>query len=231
MTDVTTDTASGNEEPPKRRRDPERTREAILRVAGQLLAKDGPEGLSVSQVAQLAGVNRGTAYHHFQTREQLVNATTEWVSDRLRSEVFGGAQESDDGSGRSDPQTVIEKLARFAMEYPEFGRVWLFEVLSSSQPADDPFWNRYKTSVDNFVNSEFAQPDIDAEVHAVLMLVAVFLWPVWARAHAKSESERTKMAKRFSEEIMRMNLNGIIRKDKYAELLSRQGVDNGGDKR
>ena len=34
----------------KRRRDPERTREEILEVAGRLLAEDGPEGLSVSQV-------------------------------------------------------------------------------------------------------------------------------------------------------------------------------------
>ena len=49
----------------KPRRDPERTREAILEVAAKLLARDGPEGLSVSQVAKVAGVNRGTAYHHF----------------------------------------------------------------------------------------------------------------------------------------------------------------------
>lgn len=207
---------------PKRRRDPEKTREAILRVAGQLLAKDGPEGLSVSQVAQLAGVNRGTAYHHFQTREQLVNATTQWVSERLCQEVFGTSNPAEGTAERLDPQIVIEKLAKFAMEYPEFGRVWLFEVLSSSQPAQDPFWNIYKSHIDNFVDSEYAQPDVDDEVHAVLMLVGVFLWPVWARVHAKNESERSRMARRYSEEIMRLSLNGTMRKEKIAELFQQR---------
>lgn len=214
------DATPTNEGTSKRRRDPEKTREAILRVAGKLLAKDGPEGLSVSQVAQLAGVNRGTAYHHFQTREQLVNATTQWVSDRLCKEVFGTSDPSGVEADRLDPQTVIEKLAGFAMEYPEFGRVWLFEVLSSSQPAHDPFWNIYKKHMDNFVQSEYAEPDIDDEVHAVLMLVGVFLWPVWARAHAGDEVERNEMAKRYSREIMRLSLNGTMRKDKFSQLVS-----------
>lgn len=216
------DTTPGSPRAPKRRRDPEKTREAILTVAGRLLARDGPEGLSVSQVAQLAGVNRGTAYHHFQTRDQLVNATTQWVSERLCKEVFGTVNPSEVAETRLDPQTVIEKLARFAMEYPEFGRVWLFEVLSSSQPANDPFWNIYKNHIDKFVSSEYAQPDIDDEVHAVLMLVGVFLWPVWARVHAKNESERDSMARRFSREIMRLSLNGTMRKEKFDELLKLQ---------
>lgn len=217
-------TTPDKDETPKRRRDPEKTREAILRVAGQLLAKDGPEGLSVSQVAQLAGVNRGTAYHHFQTREQLVNATTAWVSERLCQEVFGTSEPDKQRDVRLDPQIVIEKLVTFAMEYPEFGRVWLFEVLSSSQPANDPFWNIFKRHIDKFVVSEYAQPDIDDEVHAVLMLVGVFLWPVWARVHAGDEEARSKMAKRYSNEIVRLSLNGTMRKDKFEELLKSQNA-------
>src|SRR5438309_1767095 len=49
----------------RRPRDPEGTREAILEAARTRLAADGPEGLSLSEVAHLAGVNRGTAYQHF----------------------------------------------------------------------------------------------------------------------------------------------------------------------
>src|SRR3974390_3361589 len=72
-----------------KKRDPARTREAILEAAREVLAQDGKEGLSVAQVAQLAGVNRGTAYQHFQTREQLIEATAAWVSDKLFRAVFG----------------------------------------------------------------------------------------------------------------------------------------------
>ena len=43
------------------------TRAAILEAARTLLAKDGPDGVSLSEVAKLAGVNRGTADQHFAT--------------------------------------------------------------------------------------------------------------------------------------------------------------------
>src|SRR5262245_45745080 len=73
----------------RRPREPDRTREAILEAAREVLAQDGKEGLSVVRVAHRAGVNRGTAYQHFQTREQLIDATVAWVSDKLYQAVFG----------------------------------------------------------------------------------------------------------------------------------------------
>src|SRR3546814_8280263 len=127
---------------------------AILEAAGTLLAKDGPEGLSVSQVAQLAKVNRGTAYQHFQTREQLVEATTGWVSEQLCQAVFGKTAADKRAEGRlsaeeqaqmADPRGgVVENMSKFAMANPELGRAWLFHVLSSPQPANDTFWKLYR---------------------------------------------------------------------------------------
>jgi len=209
---------SGTARPRKSRRDPERTREAILEVAGRLLAKDGPEGLSVSQVAKLAGVNRGTAYHHFQTREDLLNATKVWVSEKLCREVFGDVAPSESPEERLDPGALTQKLVRFAMDNPEFGRVWLFEVLSASRPANDPFWNRFKAHIDHFARSELAQPGIDPEVNAVTMLVGLFLWPVWARAQARNAKEREKLSQRFVKESLRLARYGIIRKEMFPEL-------------
>jgi AcrR family transcriptional regulator len=209
------------------KRDPQGTREAILEAAGIQLAKDGPEGLSVSQVAQRAGVNRGTAYQHFQAREQLLEATTAWVSEKLMHAVFGKSP-GDPAGDMEDPEVVAQHLADFAMENPELGRVWLFEVLSSSRPASDPFWNRFKTNFEKFAQSDLAQPGIDTEVFAVLILIGTFLWPVWARAHARSAKERQQMAKRFSGELLRLSLHGTMRPDKFAELDSRFGnIRNG----
>lgn len=211
------DTAISLKKVRKSRRDPEQTRAAILEVAGKLLAKDGPEGLSVSQVAQLAGVNRGTAYHHFPTRSELIEATKAWVSEKLRHEVFGDLLPGSPEYVRRDPREIIESLVNFAMEYPELGRVWLHEVLSSSQPASDPFWNIYKAHIDSFVASEYSQPGIDAEVHAVSLLVGVFLWPVWARTHANSAAGRRKMAQRYTDEMLRTSLHGTLRKEKFPQ--------------
>ena len=202
----------------KRKRNPEGTRAAILEAAGKLLAKDGPEGLSVSQVAQLAGVNRGTAYQHFPTREQLLEATTEWVSERMRTAVFGGLDFNN--VKQVDPQHVAQQMAEFAMENPELGRVWLFEVMSSTKPSGDPFWNLYRTQFEKFSKSEMAQPGIDAEVHSVIMLIGAFLWPIFTRSHMRSAKERTEMARRFSKEMLRLSMFGTMRPEKFPELAA-----------
>lgn len=204
---------------PRRKRDPKGTREAILEAARQQLAQDGKEGVSVAQVAQRAGVNRGTAYQHFQTREQLIDATAAWVSDKLYRAVFG-----DPAVARTQPvesisvEATTEHLAEFAMENPDIGRVWLFELLSSRRPTNDPFWQQYVSNLERFAKTKLAQPGIDAEVVSVLMLAGALLWPVWARAHTRSAKERQQMAKRFTREVLRLCLHGTLRAEKYPEL-------------
>jgi AcrR family transcriptional regulator len=207
---------------PRRKRDPEGTREAILEAARQVLAQDGKEGVSVAQVAQRAGVNRGTAYQHFQTREQLIDATVLWVSEKLCRAAFGAPV-----MARKQPvesinvEGVAQHLTDFAIENPEVCRVWLFEVLSSSRPADDPFWQQYVSGFEHFAKTEFAQPGIDAEVVSVLLLAGTFLWPVWARAHTSTSRARQRMAKRFSREVLRMSLHGNLRPERYPDLDAR----------
>lgn len=202
-----------------RKRDPQGTREAILQAALEILAKDGKEGLSVAQVAQRAGVNRGTAYQHFQTREQLVEAATAWVSESLCRAVFGNPEAAADQPVETiDVQALANHIVGFAMENPELGRAWLFEVLTSQRPAGDRFWRLYELNFGRFSRTEYAQPDIDVEVASVLTLGASFLWPVWVRAHARSAKERQQMARRFARELLRFSLHGSLRPEKYPEL-------------
>ena len=207
---------------PRKKRDPEATREAILDAAREVLAQDGKEGLSVAQVAKLAGVNRGTAYQHFQTREQLIEATAAWVSDKLYRAVFGDpARVANQSVDEVSVEEVNQHLAEFAMENPALGRVWLFEVLSSRRPASDPFWRQYESNFAAFAKTELAQPDMDVEVLAVLSLAGSFIWPVWARSHARTSKERQQMAQRFIREMLRLCLHGTLRPEKYAELDAR----------
>jgi AcrR family transcriptional regulator len=206
----------------RKKRDPERTREAILEAAREVLAQDGKEGLSVAQVAQRAGVNRGTAYQHFQTREQLIEATASWVSDQLYRAVFGDSTLARDRPVESiDVEAVNKHLAAFAMENPALGRIWLFEVLSSRRPANDPFWRQYESNFARFAKTELAQPGIDVEVLSVLFIAGSFIWPVWARAHARSAKERQQMAERFHREVLRLTLHGTLRPEKFRDLDAR----------
>lgn len=221
MLDPNTITPAAAPRARRRRQNPEQTREAILEAACTQLAKDGPEGLSVSQVAQLANVNRGTAYQHFQTREQLLEATTRWVSEKMRRAVFGPTKLQDGTLTMGDAQGVAQRMAEFAMENPELGRVWLFEVLSSSRPASDPFWNEFRTALEQFAKSDRAQPGIDVDVHAVLMLLGTLLWPIFVRADSRTVKERRRLAERFTTEMLRLSRSGTMRPEKFPDLVTR----------
>ena len=215
---------------PRRKRDPEGTREAILQAAREVLAQDGKEGVSVAQVAQKAGVNRGTAYQHFQTREQLIEATATWVSENLYRSVFGDPEVVRNQPVESvNVEAVTEHLAEFAMENPEIGRVWLFELLTSRRPSEDPFWQKFVYNLERFAKTDLAQPGVDVEVLSVLVLAGTFMWPVWARAHARTAKERQQMSKRFSRELLRLSLHGTLRSEKYPSLDVKLGLRAPGD--
>jgi AcrR family transcriptional regulator len=196
----------------RRKRDPQGTREALLEAAWQQLARDGKQGVSVAQVAQLAGVNRGTAYQHLRTRQQLIEAATQWFSAKLYRAVFGDPKVARTQPVESiKPVEITQQLAEFAMENPEVGRVWLFELLSSRRPADDPFWQQYFSNLQRYANTELAQPGIDAEVVSVLLIAGALLWPVWARAHAHSPKQRKRMSQRFTREVLRLCMHGTVK--------------------
>lgn len=213
----------------RRKRDPERTREAILEAAREVLAQDGKEGLSVAVVAQRAGVNRGTAYQHFQTREQLIEATVAWVSDSLYRAVFGDptvVAEQPAAGVHVDAEgieAINDRLVAFAMENPALVRVWLYEVLSSKKPSSDPFWRQYASNFERFSQTKLAQPGLDVEVVSVLFLAGAFMWPVWVRGHAKSAKDRKEMAERYAREILRLGLHGTLRPERYPDLVERVG--------
>ena len=122
-----------------RERNKAATREAILEAARTVLASGGPEALSLSRVANLAGINRGTAYQHFGTRDELVKASIASVGEYLSSIVFSGIEVDDEGQwiGNSERPVVevVSRLVNFAVDNPALCRIWLFEVLSSANPV------------------------------------------------------------------------------------------------
>jgi AcrR family transcriptional regulator len=208
----------------RRSRDPVATRAAILEAARALLAKDGPEGISLSQVAALAGVNRGTAYQHFETREKLIEATTASVSDTMFRAVFGDPETM--GERRVEQVDVGEltgRLVSFAMDNPELCRIWLLQLLSSPNPALDPFWREYEGSLARFAKTDLAEPGIDTEALSVLNLAGAFLWPVWARSHAQSDEERRALASRFAKETLRLSMYGSLQSEYFPQIAEHLG--------
>lgn len=210
---------------PRRRHraaDPANTREAILQAARKCLAHDGPEGLSLAEVARIAGVNRGTAYQHFETRDKLIEATAAGVSERLFQAVFGAVgATSERRAGEVDIAALTDRLAGFAMGNPELCRAWLLNVLSSSEPASDLFWREYQSSAERFDRTEFSRGGVDTEVLSVIMLAGTFLWPVWARARYGDQPGLGVQAQRFAEESLRLSMYGNLNPARYPKIASR----------
>lgn len=206
----------------RRVRDPAATRETILEAASNLLAKDGLEGVSLSAVAHLAGVNRGTAYQHFETREKLIEATIQWVSDKLFHAVFGDPDTIGERRVEEvDVANLTDRLCDFAMENPEICRVWLQQVLASPDPSQDPFWREYCGSLRRFAATDLSQPGVDAEVLSVLNLAGVFFWPILVRAHAADDRERSELTRRFSHEILRLSMYGSMDSRAFPQVEER----------
>lgn len=194
-------------------RDPVRTRTAILDAATSLLAAEGRDALNISRVAKLAGVNRGTAYLHFRSRETLTQATLEAVSRKLCERTFV-PPEVLETLPLAESMSRTYNLARFAVENPALGQIWLNYILTSERGVADPFWDRWHASTKALVASPYARPGVDAEVLAVVLLSAYFTWPIWAEKHLSSRAKsRRTIAVRLGREMSRLILAGVMRPD------------------
>lgn len=82
------------------------TRLALLEAAVGCLAELGWSGSTVTVVAELAGVSRGAAQHHFPTREDLFVAAVEHMTEARAEEIRRST-----GNHRNEPistQNVVQ---------------------------------------------------------------------------------------------------------------------------
>ncbi len=69
----------------RQRRTPEEARRLILDAAEASLARSGPAGIRLQEVAEAAGVSHPTILHHFQSREGLIQALNQRTLADLRT--------------------------------------------------------------------------------------------------------------------------------------------------
>lgn len=69
---------------------PTRSSEALIAAALELIAENGIDALTLSQVARRAGVSRATAYREFGDKDGLLAAVAQHEIARMATETFGG---------------------------------------------------------------------------------------------------------------------------------------------
>jgi AcrR family transcriptional regulator len=80
-------------------RDKERTRRSILDAAERLFSDRGGN-VSIADIAAAAGVTKGGLMHHFPSREALIHAVAEHVTDRMWEEVRAHIDLSENRAGK-----------------------------------------------------------------------------------------------------------------------------------
>jgi AcrR family transcriptional regulator len=98
-----------NNVPVRLKRDPQRTRSAILSAAQRRLIEYGPDGLRLQEIAADAGVSHPLILHHFGSREGLVVALISHVGQELLEEVLRLIP-SGPGGGAYDRSLKVEAV-------------------------------------------------------------------------------------------------------------------------
>ena len=106
----------GEPAPQRRRRsDGERSRNAILREAGQLATVEGISGLSISRLADAVGMSKSGLFAHFGSKEELQVATIEAARTVFTEQVIEPALALPTGIER------LQQLAENFLRYVEGG--------------------------------------------------------------------------------------------------------------
>jgi AcrR family transcriptional regulator len=148
-------------------------RQRILAVAERLLARNGWRATSLAQIAKEAGVTPAGLLHHFESKEQLLNAVLD-------------ARDADDDAHADRSGDLIAELIRVPERFeraPELigtFTVLLVENIAPDAPLHDRMHKRYRDAVDiitDIIRRGQAdgryRPDFDAANKAVEILAFI----------------------------------------------------------
>jgi AcrR family transcriptional regulator len=116
-------------------------RQRILAVAERLLARNGWRNTSLAQIAKEAGVTPAGLLHHFESKEQLLNAVLD-------------ARDADDDAHADRAGDLVAEIRRVAERFeraPELVgtfTVLLVENILPEAPLHDRLLTRYRDAVD-----------------------------------------------------------------------------------
>jgi AcrR family transcriptional regulator len=149
-------------------------RQRILAVAERLLARNGWRSTSLAQIAKEAGVTPAGLLHHFESKEQLLNA------------VLDARDADDDAHADYRSGDLITELSRVPERFeraPELigtFTVLLVENIAPDAPLHDRMHKRYSDAVDIITqiikrsqSDGTFRPDFDAVTKAVEILAFI----------------------------------------------------------
>jgi AcrR family transcriptional regulator len=118
--------------------DRESKRQALVESAAAVFVEQGFVSTRVADIADRAGVAKGTVYEYFSSKEELFFAVFEWINHRIRQRVDQVLD--DDGDPRDQLMTLVRTSAEIVTEHRELFSMNLdFWAASRGSAFEDRF--------------------------------------------------------------------------------------------
>jgi TetR/AcrR family transcriptional regulator, transcriptional repressor for nem operon len=135
----------------RRKRQPDVTRDRLLRAAFQEIYRNGYQGASLDTILEQAGVTKGALYHHFADKAELGYAVVDEVVKGLLLERWLGVLEQQPGDPLSALQGMLrQRLAELKPREVELGCP-LNNLGQEMAPLDERFRRRIAGTFDTWV--------------------------------------------------------------------------------
>lgn len=111
---------------------PARTRQALLDATQTLLMDRSLDGLTIDEIANAAGVGRGSFYNHFADKEALGAVIVARIRDHISGLIVQVNQDIDDPAERV--MRALFASIQYAVDFPEAARVIVNLGLTTTDP-------------------------------------------------------------------------------------------------
>jgi len=158
-------------------------RPLILQAATEVFAEQGFAAVTVAEIAQRAGIGKGTVYEYFSSKDELLFAVFEWMNERILERFE--ALLAENGSSRERLQRMLGIAAEITCEQVEMQAVVLdFWAASRGTKSEERYnqscvksFRTYRQLAADVIRKgqtagEF-NPSIDADAIAVMMVAAI----------------------------------------------------------
>ncbi len=207
----------------RRREQGARTRDRVLEVATDLIAKRGYSGTTISAISKASGVMPASIYWHFDSKEGLLAAVIERAADAW----FNGALEAHAGAAGDDEDAP--RVAGFQyvfQDQPEFYRVLLLVSLERRESDDVSLEavRRIRTRLKQYLAENLEKrvpvddPEVRRDICERLAELGSVLLDGFFVAHQIDLAEPGRLARRFEQFVWAM---GLAREAFVAEAAAR----------
>ena len=182
-------------------------RETILQQAAALFARSGVAATTVREIADEAGILSGSLYHHFDSKDSMVQEIVQSYLDDLCARYHRPSA----GSARERLARLVVLSLETAEDHPNATRIYQNETAflrtlpghARIEQAAAEIHEGWASAIEGGVSAGEFRSDLDARLFHRLLRDAVFLSARWYRPTPE------RPVGRFAEELLSTFLDGF----------------------